>query len=186
MKQHVQKSISALIDDELEVSELPELTRELATSEELRKLWGRYQLIGDAIRGERIDPGFLRLADRVRRTLADEPSVLAPGLSGEIRSHWLKPAAGLAIAASVAAGAVLLLSPQLPDPALRTPAPVAGVSGVREMAYPLRSGIGWDLGKPAVESKLNTYLVNHQRYAPAADMQGMLKYASFVGYDGGQ
>jgi len=185
MKEHIQKNVSALVDSELELSQLAQLTRDLAESDELRRLWGRYQLIGDAIRGERIDPGFLKLADRVRQQLADEPSVVAPGVWGEIRTRWLKPAVGLAVAASVGAVAVLLLTPQLPESTLPAGAPVAG-AGVRNVPYPLRSGTHWDLGKPTVESKLNTYLVNHHRYAPAASMQGMLEYASFVGYDGGQ
>lgn len=184
MKEHIQNNISALVDDELELSELQHLTRELADSEELRRLWGRYQLIGDVIRGERIDPGVLVVAERVRDRLADEPNILAPGRGGELRVAWVKPIAGLAVAASVAA-AVVVLTPRLPNPALPAAPAVVGINSAAAVAYPLRSGTHWDLGKPAVESKLNTYLVNHHRHAPAANMQGMLEYASFVGYDGG-
>ena len=184
MKEQIHNNISALADDEVELSELQHLTRELADSEELRRLWGRYQLMGDVIRGERIDPGVLAVAERLRDRLADEPNILAPRRSGELRSPWLKPVAGLAVAASVAA-AVVLLTPRLPDPALPAAPAVVGVNSAATIAYPLHSGTHWDLGKPAVESKLNTYLVNHHRHAPAANMQGMLEYASFVGYDSG-
>ena len=185
MTEQMQKNISALVDGELHLSELRQLTRQLADSEELRRLWGRYQLVGDAIRGERVDPGFLALAERVRDRLADEPNILAPRAPGEIRGPWLKPVAGLVVAASVAA-AVVLLTPQLPEPTVPALPVVAEVNTADSVAYPLPSGTHWDLGKPAVESKLNTYLVNHHRHAPAANMQGMLEYASFVGYDSGQ
>ena len=32
-------------------------------------------------------------------------------------------------------------------------------------------------------AKLNSYLVNHQEYAPSTGMKGMLPYATFVSYD---
>jgi len=185
MKEQTHNNISALLDDELDLSELQHVTRALADSEELRRLWGRYQLIGDVIRGERFDPRFLAVAQRVHERLADEPTILAPMRPREIRGTWLKPVAGIAVAASVAA-AVVVLTPRLPDRDLTPSSAVAGVDSREPVAYPLRSGTHWDLGKPAVESKLNTYLVNHHRHAPAANMQGMLEYASFVGYDGGQ
>ena len=185
MKEQTHKNISALVDDELDLSELQHLTRDLADSEELRRLWGRYQLIGDVIRGERFDPRFLEVAQRVHDRLAGEPTILAPRPASEGRGTWLKPVAGLAVAASVAA-AVVMLTPRLPDQNLPASSAVAGVDSTEPVAYPLRTGTHWDLGKPAVESKLNTYLVNHHRHAPAANMQGMLEYASFVGYDGGQ
>ena len=41
----------------------------------------------------------------------------------------------------------------------------------------------WDLGEPAFEAKLNTYLNNHNQYSAPADMQGVLPYARMVGYD---
>lgn len=40
----------------------------------------------------------------------------------------------------------------------------------------------WDLGEPAFEAKLNTYLNNHNQYSVPADMQGVLPYARMVGY----
>lgn len=41
----------------------------------------------------------------------------------------------------------------------------------------------WDLGHPALESKLNHYLTNHTEYAIPADMQGMLPYGRIVGHE---
>ncbi|MDH5593931.1 MAG: anti-anti-sigma factor, partial [Gammaproteobacteria bacterium] len=43
------------------------------------------------------------------------------------------------------------------------------------------SGTRWDVKQPAVESRLNSYLVNHNEYSNG--MQGVLPYARIVGYD---
>jgi sigma-E factor negative regulatory protein RseA len=181
MNEQTRIKISALIDNEVGDDELARLGQEIAASDALRELCGRYQLIGDALRGEKVDPGFLRVADLVRAQLADEPTVLAPPRRNWT-GPWLKPAAGAAVAASVLAAAVLLLppvtGPQLaPQPvaALKQPPGQGGYAGV--------GGTRWDLGKPAVQSKLNGYLVNHRNRAPSANMQGMIPYASFVAYD---
>lgn len=180
MNEQTRIKISALIDNEVDDNELVRLGQEISRSDELRELCGRYQLIGDALRGEKVDPAFLGVADRVRAQLADEPTVLAP--RGRNRAApWFKPVAGAAVAASVLAAAVLLLppvtGPQLPQPvaALKQPTGQGVYAGV--------GGTRWDLGKPAVQSKLNGYLVNHRNRAPSANMQGMIPYASFVAFD---
>ena len=180
MNEQKRIEISTLIDDEVEAGELARLGQEIAGSGELRELYGRYQLIGDALRGEKVDPRYMQVADRVRAQLADEPTVLAPrrrSWSG----HWLKPVAGAAVAASVLGATVLLLPPWV-GPQL--PQQVASLKySAGEGVYAGSGGTRWDLGKPAVQSKLNDYLVNHRNRAPSANMQGMIPYASFVAYD---
>lgn len=52
-----------------------------------------------------------------------------------------------------------------------------------EQRYAEKRGTRWNRIKPAVENRLNSFLVNHQEYAPASAMTGMLPYAAFVGYD---
>jgi sigma-E factor negative regulatory protein RseA len=180
MNEQTRTKISALVDDEVEADELARLGKEIAGSGELRELYGRFQLIGDALRGEKVDPRFMRVADRVRARLADEPTVLAPP-KRRWSGPWLKPLAGAAVAASVLAAAVLLLppvvGPQLPQQ-VATLKHAPGQGG-----YAGSGGTRWDLGKPGVQSKLNGYLVNHRNRAPSANMQGMIPYASFVAYD---
>ena len=181
MNEQTRTKISALIDNEVDDDELARLGQEIAASDELRELCGRYQLIGDALRGEKVDPGFLRVADRVRAQLVDEPTVLAPPRRSWT-GPWLKPVAGAAVAASVLAAAVLLLPPVM-GPQL-APRPVAALKQpTGQGVYAGVGGTRWDLGKPAVQSKLNGYLVNHRNRAPSANMQGMIPYASFVAYD---
>ena len=79
-------------------------------------------------------------------------------------------------------GAAVLLLPPMLGPQL--PQPVAALKhSAGQGVYAGGGGTRWDLGKPAVQSKLNGYLVNHRNRAPSANMQGMIPYASFVAYD---
>ncbi len=48
-------------------------------------------------------------------------------------------------------------------------------------------GMRWkNLAKPATESKLNKYLVDHSQYATRGPVRGVVPYATFVGYDARQ
>ena len=41
----------------------------------------------------------------------------------------------------------------------------------------------WILRLQEVDSKLNSFLVNHQEYAPASGMKGMMPHVTFASYD---
>jgi sigma-E factor negative regulatory protein RseA len=96
--------LSALADGECSDVESSSVLS-AAKDEQARSVWARYHLIGSAMRNELprfIDSSF---ADRLQQVIANEPTVLAPR---ERRApSWLRPVAGMAIAASVAAVAVL-------------------------------------------------------------------------------
>ncbi len=184
MNELMRDRISALIDEELAPSEHAAVVDQLCASEHLRSTWSRYHLIGDALRRELPDDRAFSIASRVREQLQEEPTVLVPRSPMRRMPRWVKPMAGTAIAASVAAAAILLVPavPNLPDAAT-----TAEIAGTDELPTTVRhadaDGTRWDLGKPALESKLNTYLVNHRNYAPVANLNGMISYASFAGYD---
>lgn len=98
------EAVSALADGEFLQADAPALAAAVSEDPQARQRFARYHLIGDALRGNlpaRLDPAF---AERLRLAVADEPAVLAPRrrLQG-----LLKPAAGFALAASVAAMAVI-------------------------------------------------------------------------------
>ena len=113
--------LSAMFDDELPAAECELLARRLARDELLKARWGRYASIGAAIRAE----GALRLNStlslRVSSAIAAEPSLLvgAAGTSRRIANpsvlRWWRPVAGMALAASVAAVAVLWMRQQSPE-----------------------------------------------------------------------
>ncbi|ABI56689.1 sigma-E factor negative regulatory protein [Alkalilimnicola ehrlichii MLHE-1] len=101
------EQLSALADGELSREELPLLLARLDESPERRARLARYYLARDGLQratGEGIDLG---LADRVRDALRDEPAH-RPSRRPLPGSHYLRPAAGLALAASVALVGVLV------------------------------------------------------------------------------
>lgn len=113
MNEELDSQLSAMFDDELPAPECELLARRLARDEVMKSRWGRYAAIGAAIRSEsslRLDT---KLANRVSAAIAAEPPLVAdPVVSGgdfatsKVR-RWLQPVAGVALAASVAAVAIL-------------------------------------------------------------------------------
>lgn len=145
MIEETKESLSALLDGELDGQEADRLLALTRESEELRRLWGRYHLVGDLLRGEKVLVEASSLADLVQARLRDEPPIIAaPREAGEpkqagpaaavspiakprpaarpLPSQWRRMATGTALAASVAALA-LFLSPLLIQS--QAPAPVA-------------------------------------------------------------
>ncbi len=231
MNQQIDEKLSALMDDALPKHELAAVLDRLGSDPAERALWDRYHLIGDAIRGEAMRLEAQGISKRVSAMLEEEPTVLSPGAAGRPQPHWVKPAVGSALAASVAVLAILgaprfisegetpsapavagnAIVPQTPVMAssssqvvvqaaprskfvpaaarVRVPPQTLEVAAQAvaplpmERLYEVRSGTRWDVAEPAVESKLNAYLVTHQEYAPATNISGILPYATFVGYD---
>jgi len=125
------ENISSLYDDELDATERDPLLTSLKQDEEQKQIWGRYSLIGDAIRKDLPDNPNHDLLSRVQMALESEPALLAPSsVSSSDRAdrtrnqtvndvnvvelpkkasndHFFKPVAGFAVAASVALASVL-------------------------------------------------------------------------------
>ncbi len=193
MNEHV----SALLDDELPSQDLRETLDRLLADRELHRVWDRYHLIGDVMRGEGARITADGIAGQVQARLASEPPIIAAP-AGRRRAappgYWLRPVAGAALAASVAALAVVSLpllnrGDEQQAPALaRTTAPAAAVpiSPRPPVQYVNYGGTRWNnLETPGLESKLNRYLVDHSEYAASGGLGGVLPYASFVSYDSG-
>src|SRR5512139_3723321 len=109
--------LSSLIDGELDAHETAAVLDALCRDAELQRHWSDLQLVGDALRSAEVaachEDGF---CDRVRRSLASEPTVLAPRRRD--RPAWHRySVSGLAVAASVAAIAFVAV------PLMRAPAP---------------------------------------------------------------
>jgi sigma-E factor negative regulatory protein RseA len=163
--------ISALMDGELEVHEAPSVFEQIAASESLRRDWRNYGLIRDAIRGEaNLD---VDLSERIMTALLDEPTVLAPvrapGRSGSgIGRRMMAMAAGVA---GVGVVGWLAMSVPGPVPLPTQQAPVAAATP-RAAIQPVA----------AQESnrRMREYLVAHQTYAPAGQMQGGTRYIRTV------
>lgn len=180
MTNNPSEEISAFLDDELHPTAMSDIMQRVKDEEELRGVWDRYHLIGDVMRGEGVRLSAAGVADRVRSQLDTEPAIIAAPRQGPPR--WMRPAAGAALAASVAVVAVLSL-PQLGDLEPGS-APRQVASAPQPINYSEPTTMRWkNLAEPGVASKLNSFLVEHNEYASPGGMSGVLPYTSFVSYD---
>jgi sigma-E factor negative regulatory protein RseA len=182
MTDEQRSQVSVLMDGELDGRRAARLFDLVGREPEMRAAWERYHLIGQAIRGERIEREVRGLADAVRRAVEREPPVISPPLRPR-RGVPLAPFAGAVLAAGVAILAILAV-PSL----FQGPGPDDGQVPVveryaRSDEAPPQS---WNPGRAELADKLDLFLVNHQEAAPATGLKGMLPYATLVGYDSGR
>lgn len=106
MVDSVKEQVSACLDGELPERELPLLSKRLAQDAQLKATLTRYALISETLRtGEAVQPAQ-DFGDAVMARIASEPaSKVAGPLSPRVLQR-LRPAAGIAVAATVAALAV--------------------------------------------------------------------------------
>ena len=178
--------LSALVDGQLDLAELNEILALLDNDEQARKDFLRYQYASDVMHGyTRGAQQPVDLAERMKAQLAEEPlhhvgnkpkaKILAfPKLA------W-KQAASLAVAASIGALAVVSVMNHQPTVGNGKVTPVAMNTAVKQAKTTevAASGNRWTVGEPAVEDKLNGYLVDHNEYSGAS---GLFSYARVVSY----
>ena len=97
--------ISALMDDELDEQMHHSAVDELLNKAEARDTWARYHLISDTLQQHMPAGMDKQFSSRVMSALDDEPTVLSPRTAQT--SSMTQRLAGLAVAASVAAVAVM-------------------------------------------------------------------------------
>lgn len=178
------EAYSALLDGEADAQQL---LGELAEDHEGRARLARYGLIAEGLRGEPVRVDALSVADAVQARLQREPAILAPqAVVKKRRPIWWQPAAGIAIAASVALVAVGLMPQLLSDApeAVSTPVQVVGVPTAPPVLVSSSQGTHWTQSGPEQEDRLNRYLVEHNEFATQGGLPGIVPYATFVSYDG--
>jgi len=110
MNEELDSQLSAMFDNELAAGECELMARRLSRDEQLKARWGRYAVIGATIRTEGGARLHARIASRVSLAISAEPAV-ASGISQPYASNfatrWWRPAAGVAVAAGVAAVSIL-------------------------------------------------------------------------------
>ncbi|AKH19665.1 sigma-E factor negative regulatory protein [Sedimenticola thiotaurini] len=189
MTDDINKQISSLLDSELEQDEIRQTLDLLQENESLRNRWDRYNLIGDAMRGEAIRFSNPSIADRVQARLEQEPMDFSnvrdfPSVRPKrFPPRWYKAAGGAALAASVAVVTVLSF-PQFTGFSPEGGGPlVAEQSTPNPASYLVQSSTRWkNLSEPKVESKLNNFLIEHNEFAAPGGI-GVVPYANFVSYD---
>ena len=179
--------ISALADGELDDSARNRAMEALYASPEQRRTWARFHLVGDILRHTGPVPGADSIAPRVGAALAGERIV---AFTPHRRRAEIGPLAGLALAASISAIAVLVIH-GLDDGSGSRPAPVADGSRHEVAIASLRTSsrdmprtadrLQWSDVAPDTEARLNAYLVNHSEHA-GNGVPGVLPYVRLVGY----
>lgn len=115
MNEAIRMQLSAFVDGELPENEAELLLRRMSQDAELRQQVAEYLAIGRAMRGDAQVPGIDRLRERVSGELG-EP--LADEVQDDIlprERRFMRPAVGVAIAASVALVAIFSLNQVIDD-----------------------------------------------------------------------
>lgn len=107
MTETLNEQLSCFLDGELPEAETTLLLKRLERDEALKGTLSRYSLIGAVLRVEGDAPAARNVAARVRAVVSREPAFGEAG--GGPAARWLRPIAGLALAAGVAAATVMVL-----------------------------------------------------------------------------
>jgi sigma-E factor negative regulatory protein RseA len=160
MTDQIREQISALIDGELRQDEIGLLVRRMERDAELRRAFGSYVLLGEALRSPgalTASPGF---AARVAAQIDGEaalPATIAP--RARTRAGWGRPALATAVAAGAAVAAMLLVRPDDGGPTLAKLDPVVTPAALE---LPVSDGAS---PTPAQSQRLAGYLVAHSQFA---------------------
>jgi sigma-E factor negative regulatory protein RseA len=172
MTDTIKEQLSAFLDGELPEAETTLLLKRLERDEELKGTLSRYSLIGAALRTDGNFAAAQHVAARVNAVLAAEPAFSRTAVRWAPSAGWLKPLAGLGVAASVAA-ATLVLMPQWDS---ELGAPVAQVAS-SATEVPSVGGVAPVAAQPAVAEALPSYTT-----PPAPIGSGTLAPAQLASY----
>jgi sigma-E factor negative regulatory protein RseA len=196
MSDQIREQVSAFLDGELPNSETELLLKRLARDGELRESFGRYALIGEAVRGGTSSLMTRGFAGRVNLAIDGEP-IPANGYAPRSRApRWWRPFAGAAVAAGVAAVAIVSVQHRAVAPALRSGAVVTAQNAAartqtsflaQNAALPQgslqtpREAISYTVpaaspaASPAIApARLTKYVFAHSRYSSGLDQRGVL------------
>lgn len=200
-QQQRNEQLSALLDNDMKPEELTQFMDDLhrdplAEGETLQ----RYQIIGKTLRGELDAAAFIDVSAAVQRAIEQES---APAITNvrSLRPRWLpamqsfvRPVAGLAIAASVAVVTVVsvrMVQQSEPEAATgqavaeATVTPVEPVNPQRARQIQVVANTSGSVSptQGQIPPQLNDYLLRHSGVAGQATMQGVMPYARAVSFD---
>jgi sigma-E factor negative regulatory protein RseA len=192
MSEQIREQVSAFLDGELPNSETELLLKRLTRDGVLRESFGRYALIGEALRGTSrglLTKGF---AGRVNFAIDGEP-VPATGHAPQAGApRWWRPFAGVAVAAGVAAVAIVALQQRADAPTLQSGMQVTAQNAVAGRSPPVstistaalqtpREAISYTVPatSPAAAAamppaRLTNYVFAHSRYSSGLDQRGVM------------
>ncbi len=152
MNDAIRAQISAFVDGELPENEAELLLRRMSQDKALRQQAAEYLALGRAIRGERSIPGAAGLRQRIAAEIDDVSLQQEPAPVEKQHSRFLRPLAGVAIAATVALAAIIGLQQMVGGIDIDEP---AAVESVAEADNP-----GYTVPSPG-EDQLREYYLRH-------------------------
>ena len=175
--------LSALVDGELQGSELDQALQILAVDELATAQFQRYQQTTDVLKGYGERGLSHNLASRISLALESEPvySEQTTKHKAEVitlPTPFWKQMTGLAVAASLGALAVVGVMTQ-PQNDLLTNTPMAAIDAPAEMITVAQTGERWTVNEPEIENRLNSYLLDHNEQTGSS---GVFSYARVVSY----
>lgn len=160
--------LSALIDDELASREQSMLLARLCRDPASRGKFGRYALIGNAMRAGKDDFLATGLAGNVS---AELDGVAAHQGGPGIGNHRLiRPLLGFAVAAGVAALAII----NLPGAGLSRDSGSPDIAGTAGPSYTVPPDSGSMSREPRVRARLASYLMDHSEFSPSPVRRNVL------------
>jgi sigma-E factor negative regulatory protein RseA len=184
MNEELDSQLSAMFDGELPPAQCELLARRLSRDEHLKARWGRYAVIGASIRAERGVRLDADLARRVNAVISKEPNIAVRHVErapNRASSRWIRPVAGLGVAAGVAALSILWMRSQ----ALQEGPVVADAPGTSVIpAADLASGSGepdsYVVPRPSPHpsivagTQLANYVVAHSEFSSPMTRRNLL------------
>jgi sigma-E factor negative regulatory protein RseA len=197
MSEQIREQVSAFLDGELPDTETDLLLKRLTRDGELRESFGRYSLIGEALRGassDRVTKGF---AAGVNLAIDGEPVHVAAHVREIRATNWWRPLAGVGIAAGVATVAIVALQQRAITPNAPAAAPLTAqnITAAPNAAAPNltaqnvatpsgsagREALSYTVPATSTESpvrlahaRLTNYVFAHSQYSSGLGQRGVL------------
>ena len=185
MSEQIREQVSAFLDGELPGSETELLLKRLTRDVELRDSFGRYALIGEALRGG----GGARLSRdfpiRVNGAIDGETQATAQSRAPARKVvRWWRPAAGVAVAAGVMAIAVGSFRQRAEYPASASQVTAIRSASTEALSYTVpaagdpgavtSNGAGGAARAPMAAARLASYVFAHSPYSSVLGQRNVL------------
>jgi sigma-E factor negative regulatory protein RseA len=193
MSEQIREQVSAFLDGELPDTETELLLKRLTRDGELRESFGRYALIGEALRGSGPQLLSRSFSSRVNLAIDGEPVVAPAARSASRGKRWWRPLARVTVAAGVATVAIVALQQRAISPSLgtaasssaqnmplasavlaaRNQAPIQGGAAPRE-ALSYTVPVSSDGPAAIAPARLTNYVFAHSKYSSGLGQRGVL------------
>jgi len=183
MSEQIREQVSAFLDGELPNTETELLLKRLTRDGELRESFGRYALIGEALRGAGSQVLTRGFASRVNHAIDGEPAQTAGHAQQARAPRWWRPLAGVTVAAGVAAVAIVALQQRAITPGAKNVVastvtapnqlPVQGGGPREALSYTVPAAPA-EAPSAIAPARLTNYIFAHSKYSSGLGQRGVL------------